>query len=52
MGWRFKKPKMPARPTSALGFSEVKTLKRQLSTLKKKALTNPWQKRTHTPAME
>ena len=46
-GWRFMKKKVPSRPTSALGFSEVKMLGRQFSTLKKKALTNPWQKRTN-----
>src|SRR5947207_6239542 len=38
----------PARSTSALGFREVRRLKRHLSSLKKKALTNPWSKRSHT----
>ena len=37
----------PARSTSALGFREVRRWKGQLSSLKKKALTNPWSKRSH-----
>jgi hypothetical protein len=47
LGWRFKGIP-PSRPQSALGFSEVKMLKRHFTSLKRKALTNPWQRRTHT----
>ena len=37
----------PARSTSALGFREMRW-KGHLASLKKKALTNPWSKRSHT----
>lgn len=45
--WRFKKPTVPMRPVSALGFREVKGLKGKFSSLKKKALTNPWQRKAN-----
>jgi hypothetical protein len=35
-----------ARPASALGFRQMKALRVGLSSLKKKALTNPWQRRS------
>ena len=38
-----------ARPASALGFRQMKTLRVGLSSLKKKALTNPWQRRSKAP---
>jgi hypothetical protein len=44
MGARFKS-KGSDRPTSALRLTEMGTLKRQLANLKRKALTNPWQRR-------
>lgn len=50
-GWRFIKRKTPSRPISALGFREVKNIGRQFSMLKKKALTNPWQKRANKAQM-
>ena len=37
----------PTRSTSVLGFRELRGWKGQLSSLKKKALTNPWSKRSH-----
>jgi hypothetical protein len=40
-----KKTANPSRPVSTLGFREVKGLKGKLSSLKKKALTNPWQRK-------
>jgi hypothetical protein len=45
--WRFKKPTVPMRPVSALSFREVKGLKGKFSSLKKKALTNPWQRKAN-----
>jgi hypothetical protein len=39
---------MTARPASALGFRQMKALKVGFSSLKKKALTNPWQRRSKT----
>jgi hypothetical protein len=41
-GWTARQPN---RPMSSLGFRELRTFKRQIATLKKKALTNPWQRR-------
>ena len=40
-----RKMKRPERPSSALGFRDIGAFKRQIVSLKKKALTNPWQKR-------
>lgn len=45
--WRFKKPVTQMRPASALGFREMKGLKGKFSSLKKKALTNPWQRKAN-----
>lgn len=41
---RPKRIPIPMRPVSAMGFQEVKGLKGTLSSLRKKALTNPWRK--------
>jgi len=41
---RLKKSE-PQRPTSALNFRDFGSLRHQIVTLKKKALTNPWQRR-------
>lgn len=45
--WRSKKPFNAMRPVSALGFREVNGLKGKFSSLKKKALTNPWQRKAN-----
>ena len=43
--WNFRKTPIPMRPLSALGFREGRGLKVNFSSLKKKALTNPWQRK-------
>jgi len=40
-----------ARPASALGFRQMNALRVGLSSLKKKALTNPWQRRSKAPRL-
>jgi hypothetical protein len=44
-GWRMRLPHVAPRPLSALGFETV-GLRRQLSSIKRRALTNPW-RRSH-----
>lgn len=44
-GDRYDRSNISERPISVLGFRDMGSLKRQIVTMKKKALTNPWQKR-------